>query len=168
MNADPLKSLAATLAKAGAPILGTALGGPAGGAIAGAVIGALADALGTDPTPEAVAAKVESDPQAAASAVRTVERDQGPNVAMIHAATSQALAAAEVARESWFSWAWRPAMSWLLIVLWTWALLILPTLKATALAALQPIPMDNLVAFTGIWLTIYGGGHTLKAVLGKG
>lgn len=177
MSPDALKSLAATLAKAGAPILSGALstaagaiGGPAGallGSGASAIIGALADALGTDPTPEAVAEKVEADPSAAASAVQQVEASKGDVIAAIHAETARQLALAETARESFFSWGWRPAMSWTLIGLWLWAMLILPTLKALALPALQPVPMDNLLAFTGIWLTIYGGGHTIKAVLGK-
>jgi hypothetical protein len=177
MTPDALKSLAGALAKAGAPILSGALttaagalGGPAGawmGAGVSAVIGALADALGTAPTPEAVAAKVEADPAAATQAAQQVEASQGGVIAAIHAETARQLALAETNRESFFSWGWRPAMSWLLIGLWTWALFALPTLKATALPALQPIPMDNLLSFTGIWLTIYGGGHTLKAVLGK-
>jgi len=131
------------------------------------VIGALAEALGTDATPEAVAAKVEADPAAAAKTVQTVEASQGDVIAAIHAETARQLALAETARESFFSWGWRPAMSWLLIGLWAWALLILPTLKATILPALHPIPMENLTAFTGIWLTIYGGGHTLKSIFGR-
>jgi hypothetical protein len=177
MTPDALKSLAGALAKAGAPILSGALstaagalGGPAGallGAGVSAVIGALADALGTEPTAEAVAAKVEADPVAATQAAQEVEAAKGDVIAAIHAETARQLALAETSRESFFSWGWRPAMSWLLIGLWTWALFALPTLKATVLPALQPIPMDNLLSFTGIWLTIYGGGHTLKAVLGK-
>lgn len=76
MDADTLKSLGAALAKAGAPILGTALGGPIGGALAGTIIGALADALGTDATPEAVQAKIDADPAAAGAVVARVEAAQ--------------------------------------------------------------------------------------------
>ena len=62
---DILTTLATTLAKQGAPVLGgligTAIGGPVGAAIggmAGKVIDELAGALGTSPTPEAVAGKL--------------------------------------------------------------------------------------------------------------
>lgn len=75
MSPDTLKSLAAALAKSGAPILGGALGGPAGAAIAGVVIGALSDALGVEPTPEAVQAKIEAD-TGAAVVVQRVEAAQ--------------------------------------------------------------------------------------------
>lgn len=72
-------SLATTLAKAGAPILGGAIGGPAGSALAGVIIGALADALGTDATPAAVEAAVRNDPEAPAK-VAAVEAAKAPAV----------------------------------------------------------------------------------------
>ncbi len=59
---DILTTIATTLAKQGAPVLGgligTAIGGPAGaavGGLAGKAIEAVADALGSDATPEAIA-----------------------------------------------------------------------------------------------------------------
>lgn len=76
MTPDILKTLAGTLAKAGAPIIGGAIGGPAGAAIAGVVVGALADALGVEPTPEAVQAKIDADPVAAGPVVARVEAGQ--------------------------------------------------------------------------------------------
>lgn len=73
-----MDKLAELLAKYGAPILATAIGGPLGG-VASAAVGALADALGTKPTPDAVAAAIVNspDPQAA---VRAVETDKGPEM----------------------------------------------------------------------------------------
>lgn len=56
------KDLAGTLAKAGAPIIGSALGGPLGGMIGGAIGNVVADALGTDPTPDAVNTAINSTP----------------------------------------------------------------------------------------------------------
>jgi len=76
MNSDALASLAGTLIKIGAPTIGGLLGGPlgaAGGKLAGDIIGSLADALGTEATPEAVQSKIDSDPDAARSAVAAVE-----------------------------------------------------------------------------------------------
>ena len=170
MDAASLKSLAAALIKAGAPALGGVLAGPlgaAGGKLAGEVIGAHADALGVEPTAEAVATRIETDPVAAAPAVAGVDAETVARLALARVEAAADLVRAETARETWFSWAWRPAMSWLLIALWTWALLVLPTLKATALPGLQPIPIENLTSFTGIWLAIYGGGHTLKSIFAR-
>lgn len=48
------KDLAGSLARAGAPIIGTAIGGPLGGTIGGVVGNIVANALGVDSTPEAV------------------------------------------------------------------------------------------------------------------
>lgn len=61
----------------GAPVLATAIGGPIG-TLASAALGALADALGTDPTPDAVASKVAAGGEAAATIVRQVEADKAP------------------------------------------------------------------------------------------
>jgi hypothetical protein len=58
------KDLAGTLAKVGAPVIGTALGGPLGGMIGGAIGNVVATALGTDATPEAVNTAITTqDPQ---------------------------------------------------------------------------------------------------------
>lgn len=165
MDATSLGTLAGEIAKAGLPALAGALGGPGASAVANAIIGALAASPATPAQPQTAddAAKViAADPDAAKAALASLEITQT-------AATMAAeLATKETERESAFSWAWRPAMSWLLIILWSWSMLVLPTLKATAMPGLQPIPIDNLLGFTGIWLTIYGGGHTLKSVFGKG
>jgi hypothetical protein len=165
---DTLKSLAETLLKAGLPSLAGALGGPVGAGAASVIIGALADALGVPATPEAVAAKVDADPQAAAVKLKTLE------VLQTQATMQREIAVAEMARDSWFSWAWRPAMSWLIIVLWAYALLILPLVNFAIMAAfklpewpIHPIPMENLTAFTGIWIAAYSGGNTLIRVMGK-
>lgn len=61
----------------GAPVLATVIGGPVG-ALASAALGALADALGTEPTPDAVATKVAAGGEAAAVIVRQVEADKAP------------------------------------------------------------------------------------------
>lgn len=78
---NPLEQLAANLAKQGAPVLGgligSAIGGPAGtlvGSLAGKAIEGLAETLGTDPTPQAVNAAIESDPGAAAKVQATEAR----------------------------------------------------------------------------------------------
>lgn len=54
--------LGGALIRAGAPIIGKALGGPLGAVIGQTVGGVLADALGTEPTPEAVDDALKTTP----------------------------------------------------------------------------------------------------------
>ncbi|WP_051327186.1 3TM-type holin [Desulfatibacillum aliphaticivorans] len=57
------KSVGKTIAKVGAPLLGTAVAGPAGGAALGTLVASL---FGTDPDdPEALEAAINADPEAA-------------------------------------------------------------------------------------------------------
>lgn len=143
----------------GAPTLGAALGGPVGKQVGEAV----AVVLGVPASPEALAKAIKDDP----GAIAGIEADPPTDVTewlLIHARTAAALAKADGERETWFSWAWRPALSWLLIVMWAWGVLFLPVVNALARLGIPPVPYDQLLAFSGIWLTIYGGGHTIKAI----
>ncbi|WP_276200291.1 3TM-type holin [Chelatococcus sp. XZ-Ab1] len=158
--------LAGTLIKAGAPVLGTALGGPAGATIGGIIGTAVAEALGVEATPEAVADALAQP--GASGAVRQVEAEQGDRWAeyMLQASKAQAaLATDEGAKGMWHS-GWRPAMSWLLIGMWLWNAMLGPLASVFAPVPIPLVPYEHLLAFSGIWLTIYGGGHTLKSVMG--
>jgi hypothetical protein len=164
-----LSSLAPILVSLGAPILGSILrtnvGGIAGEASA-QVVEALAQAFGAQPTPEAVKAAIEADPKAATK-VQAIERERSAEwVAYLTMATSQRdrMLDREDQRGSVFSWGWRPAR--LLLFLWSWNGVILPVVNATAGASIVPIPWEHLLGFAGLWLAIYGGGHTIKSVLG--
>jgi hypothetical protein len=167
-----LSVLAPILVSLGAPILGsilrTNIGGVAGEASA-QVIDALAKAFGAQPTPEAVKAAIEADPNAAAK-VQAIERERSAEwVAYLTMGTSQRnrMLDREDERGSVFSWGWRPAMSWMLLFLWSWNGVILPVVNATAGASIVSIPWEHLLGFAGLWLAIYGGGHTIKSVLGR-
>ncbi len=155
------------LIRSGADILAEIVGkkSPA----AAVVVKKVADALGTAATPEAIVEKYEAAPQAAADVIKTVQTsDEDYWRYLSGAAAAQAeLFKREDERESFFSWGWRPAMSWQLIVLWLWAGLGQPVLNAVTGLAIAPMPFDSLVAYSGLWLAIYGGGHTIKSVLGK-
>ena len=158
--------LAGALVKAGAPVLGTAIGGPAGAAIGGIIGTAVAQALGVDATPEAVADALNRP--GASSAVQQVEAEQGDRWAeyMLQANKAQAqLATDETAKGPWHS-GWRPALSWLLIGMWLWNAMLAPVVSVVLPTPIPLIPYEHLLAFSGIWLTIYGGGHTLKSVMG--
>ena len=165
-----LSSLAPILVSLGAPILGSILrsnvGGVAGEASA-RVIEALAQTFGTQPTEEAVKTAIEADPNAATK-LQSIERERSAEwVAYLTMATSQRdrMLDREDERGSVFSWGWRPAMSWMLLFLWCWNGVILPVVNATAGASIVPIPWEHLLGFAGLWLAIYGGGHTIKSVL---
>jgi hypothetical protein len=90
-------------------------------------------------------------------------------VAYLTMATSQRnrMLDREDERGSLFSWGWRPAMSWMLLFLWSWNGVILPVVNATAGASSSWIPWEQLLGFAGLGLAIYGGGHTIKSVLGR-
>lgn len=136
---------------------------------AATVVERLGTALGVEPTPEAIAARYDAAPAETAAVMRELEDSRSPDEwrALERAESNRAdLLKREDERESWFSWGWRPAMSWLLIFLWLWGLFLQPLTTAFGAEVGSP-PIDDLLAFSGIWLAIYGGGHTLKSVLGK-
>lgn len=153
-------SLGRQVVALGAPIIGEALGGTVGANLGPVVAGI----LGVDPTPGAISEAIAANP----GAIIAIEAAPPTDITewlLIHARTAAALAKTESEREAWFSWAWRPAMSWLLIILWAWGILVLPIVNAIWRFGIPLVPYDQLLNFSAIWLAIYGGGHTLKAVL---
>jgi hypothetical protein len=151
-----VSDLAAQVIKAGAPILGGIIGGPAG-SIATAAVSAIAGALGSDDAPDAVSAAIKADPDKAAAALRQVEQAAPAAWIALQKANLDTYAEtmrAEFAR-GWFYSAWRPAGMWLVLGCWAFALLPAPWLRIA-------VPMPDLVSFTGLYLTLYMGGHTAK------
>jgi hypothetical protein len=150
-----VKELIEAVLKAGAPVLGTVLGGPVG-TLAGAVVGALAEALGTPATPEAVKTAIETRPDAVA-VVQKVETQRGPEFMALQTATLALYAdmTRNEMEKGWFFSAWRPAGMWLVLIMWPFAIMLAPTFKIM-------VPMGDLTAFTGLYLTLYMGGHTAK------
>ncbi len=147
----------------GAPALGKALGGPLGEQ-AGSI---LADILGVPADPEAVSAELDNplqDPK-----VLSAETERAADwAAILSASQAFQLEMAKLDKgDGFFSYGWRPALSWCLLVLWTWALMFLPLLNAAFHAAIPAPPHDTLLGFTTVWLTIYSGGNTLLRTLGK-
>lgn len=167
MPGPVLSALLPVLIKVGTPFLAEIIRqkSPA----AAVVVEKVAGALGVEPTEQAIADAYQAEPQKAAAAIKAVEQaDPAFWQAFAVADTNRAaLLEREDKRESFFSWGWRPAMSWTLIFLWVWSLVLIPLANAIARAGIAAPSMADLTTFTGIWLAIYGGGHTLKAVLGK-
>lgn len=133
------------------------------------VIEKIGSALGVPGTVEAIVAAHERDPEKVEEAVREVEDRDSPhwNALAVAAAGQAALFAREDSRESAFSWAWRPAMSWLLIFLWLWNAVLIHLVNAVMADDLPVTPWEQLLGFSGLWLAIYGGGNTIKSIWGK-
>lgn len=156
--------LGPVLAKIGAPILKGELekiGGPVGH-VGSVIVDALAGQLGVAPTPEAVAEAAQAEPEKFERVALDVETRMAAGMA-----ARDALLLREDGRETFFAWGWRPAMSWLVIFLFGWAMVILPLVNS-AFNSDVPIPAsEDILRLAGLWLVIYGGGHTLKSVMGK-
>jgi hypothetical protein len=153
------------LAQIGAPILKKLLEDKIGSGVADSIVNTIAAKLGVDPTPEAIGAKYQADPVATAEAVQQVEAEHADK--WLATAARDSMIAREDTHETFFAWGWRPAMSWLVIFLFAWAMVVLPLVN-TAFKSSIPIPsMDSILQFSGIWLVIYGGGHTIKEVFAK-
>lgn len=106
-----------------APAIGGVLAGPAGAA-AGTV---LASVLGTDDSPEAVAAAIQADPEAAAK-IRQAELEHATQMRKLLLESRTAEQAektarmaeinktmrAELAHDGWWRAGWRPAVGWVM------------------------------------------------------
>lgn len=169
---DIFDTLATTLAKQGAPVLGgmigTAIGGPAGAAIgglAGKAIEALADAFGVPATPEAVTAAVQ-----APGAAPTIEKAEDKATAMgpvwlIEAQRASAAQAAEIDK-GFGSWQfWRGA--WQGLIIGGWGIILLAGIFGGG-RVVPMLPMTDIVSAWGsvtlTWLAVFNGGHTLKEI----
>lgn len=76
-------SLGGQLARIGLPALGSLFGGPLGGTIGGIVGNSIAGALGVEPTPAAVARKIEADPDGSRVQLAQIEADAEANKAAL-------------------------------------------------------------------------------------
>ena len=155
------QDLAGPLAARGLDVLAAAIGGPAGPIVA--TIGREVARRAGVSTPAEVADALDANEDA----LIRVKQYEAENADMLRdlAASQHELAMVEVRSENWIQWAWRPVMSWQLILFWFWNSMILPVAIGVTGVQVERIPYDQLLAYTGIWLTIYGGGHTLKSVM---
>lgn len=169
---DILSTLATTLARQGAPVLGgligTAIGGPAGaavGGLAGKAIESLAEAFGVPANPEAV---TEAAQQPGAGAVIAGVETRAPALIRLWEIEAQRGSDAQAAEieKGFGAWQfWRGA--WQALIIGGWALIGLVALFGGGWVA-PLLPIDKMVeawgSVTMTWLVIYNGGHTLKEV----
>ncbi len=69
---------------------------------------------------------------------------------------------AEAQGESWVQRNWRPAMSWMLIVLNAWNYMIRPIFGAAFGVEIEAVPSDALTVITTTWAGAYGIGRTFE------
>ena len=164
-----LAILAPLALQAGLPVLEKILSrkiGDAGGNLAGEAIRAIAAQMKVEP--DQIEAAVVDTPGRVIEAMRVVEQ-QSPELTALYAAGLQgqfALLQADAAEPLWAR-AWRPLGMYLIMFLWTWNIVLLHVANAIWKIALPPAPFDALGWLTGVYFSLYMGGHTIKDVIGK-
>ncbi|MGL4297102.1 MAG: hypothetical protein ACRCTG_15425 [Aestuariivirga sp.] len=168
--ADVLTTIASTLAKQGAPILGgligTAVGSPALGGLAGKALEAVADALGTAADPNAVAdalVKPGADALVARAEAGASEMIRLWEVEAKRASDAQA---AEIAQG--FT-AWQFWRNFIQAVVWGgWIVLLISAVFGGNMGIRGNMPIAEVLPIWGsvslLWLTVFHGGHTAKEV----
>ncbi len=162
-------ALIAIAAQVGAPMIEKILArkiGAAGASLATDVITKIATQAGT--TPDRLNDLAASSPEAVAKAIREVEA-MSPELVALYAAGLEgqfALLQAEMAEGGWKS-AWRPLGMYFVIFLWAWQVVLLHVANAIWKIALPPMPWDQLIYFSGLYMGLYMGGHTIKDVVAK-
>lgn len=140
--------------------------GDGAGQLAGDVLGAIADQVGVPVDQLDQAA--EDQPAVVTRALQTVE-ERSPELIALYAAgleLQKTQLAAEAAEPRWMR-AWRPAGMYLLGLFWLWSVIIVHVVNAAAGTALPPVPLDQLVQISGLYMGLYMGGHTIKDAMTK-
>ena len=127
------------------------------------VVEAIAERVGVRPAELEDYAR--SNPDVVGEAISQVEQmtPELLRLMMSETETREALLMAEMDQGGW-SAAWRPGWMYLLGFLWLWNLVLLHVLNAIFRIALPPADLTSLLAVTGLFISLYMGGHTVKAV----
>lgn len=145
-----------------APDLIGLFAGKEAGAAVGKVVDTAKSVFGTDDV-AAIQSRIETDPELAKTFAEKARQDLAY---MLQANAAQAeLAQTEAGKSFWHS-GWRPGLSWLLIFMWMWNVVMAWGIQALSGVPVPIVPWEQLLAFSGLWLAIYGGGHTLKSIMG--
>lgn len=162
-----MSALVALALNAGVPVIQKILSGRLGdaaGTLAGEVIHKIADQLQI--APEEVDAVAEQYPGKVIEAMRSVEVT-APDLLWQAGLQGQfALLQSEATEPAWMR-AWRPLGMYLIMGFWAWNIVGLHVLNAIFKIALPPAPWDALGWLTGVYFSLYMGGHTVKDVVSK-
>ena len=164
-----MSAIAALALKSGFPVIGAILKGKIGGAggqIAADVVEAIAKSARV-PAAD-LDGLLETAPGKIVDAMREVEPMTPELIALYQQGLEHQnqLLMAEQEEGGWKS-AWRPLGMYFVMVLWAWQVVILHVCNAIWKIALPPMPYDQLVTFTGLYMSLYMGGHTLKDMASK-
>ena len=164
-----MSALAALALQAGFPLIRSVLEGKLGdrnGGLVADVLGAIAGRAGVNP--DALEVLATDSPGKVIDAMRAVE-PMAPELVALYAKGLEhqnQLLMAEQEQGGWQS-AWRPLGMYFVMLLWGWQVVILHVCNAIWKIALPPMPYDQLVTFTGLYMGLYMGGHTLKDMAAK-
>lgn len=161
--------LIAIALKAGLPSIAAILQrklGDTGGALAADVLNTIASRAGAKV--EDLETMADENPGKVLDAMRQVEPMTPELIALYTRGLEHqfTLLQAEMAEGGWKA-AWRPAGMWFVLFLWAWQVVILHVCNAVWKIALPPMPWDQLIYFSGLYMGLYMGGHTIKDAVAK-
>lgn len=164
-----MSALATLALSAGMPIIERILAkklGDANGVLATTVIRAVAERAGA--TADTIDTLATENPGRVIDALREVER-ASPEILAAYDRDLQLQLATLAAEQDEAPWvrAWRPAGMYLLGFLWLWNIVLLHVANAIFRTALPPMPFDNLIQLSGLYMGLYMGGHTVKDLASK-
>lgn len=164
-----MSALAALALKSGLPIIGAILQqklGETSGPLVTSLIEAIAGQARVKP--EELEPMLETAPGKVLDAMRAVEVMTPELIALYTKGLEHQnqLLMAEQEEGGWKA-AWRPLGMYFVMLLWAWQVVILHVCNAIWKIALPPMPYEQLVTFTGLYMGLYMGGHTLKDMASK-
>lgn len=110
-------------------------------------------------------AAAERDPELIRS-IEAVEREVAPELVALYVAETEArkeLLSAEDDEPLWYK-AWRPLWAYTVLCLWLWNVIVLHVANAIWKIALPQMDLVVLLQLSALYLSLYMGGHTVKAV----
>ena len=161
--------LAALALQSGLPIIRSILEhklGDANGTLAGDVLAAIAGRANVKP--DDLEALAETNPGKVIDAMKAVA-PMTPELIGLYAKGLEHQNALLMAEQEEGGWKanWRPLGMYFVMILWAWQVVILHIANAIWKIALPPMPWEQLVTFTGLYMGLYMGGHTIKDVVAK-
>lgn len=159
-------------ARVGAPVVKSLLEkhvGVLAGEAGGAVIDAIAKQAGVPPE-----RLPQVPPERLDRAIGIVE--ETPDLILAHARSQELgneLMMAEMQKEHWFGWAWRPAGMWLMLACIAWLMFVLPVLNAMlwkwspGIQIQAGIDLPNFFGIFTIFTGLYMGGNTVMRTVEK-
>lgn len=115
--------------------------------------------------PEDLDAMAVSDPEKVKAAIAEAEKAMPEMIALYGAeVTARTDIIAGEADEPTWARVWRPLGMYVLMFLWLWNAIILHVANAIWKIALPPMDWATVLQLSALYMSLYMGGHTIKAV----